>query len=295
MIRQRFLWCLVLIALGIPAAIAQIPTFRVTEEEVLLDVLVTNKGKPVEDLKASDFEVWDNGVKQTINYAMLQKQLPINALLVFDMSRSVEGRLLKELKDAARIFLANLEKDDQAGLITFNHSVNLGSPLTHDFINVTRALNQTKPVGFSSLIDASYAGLAVSESASGNSLIIIFSDGLDTSSWLTGSDVVDSAKHKNAVVYGATTRSPNHTAGSSKQESFLDDIIKATGGSLFYIEASRDLSDAFLEILKDFRQHYLVTYTPQRVAAGGWHALEVKLKDHSLKIKTRPGYTRSSR
>jgi VWFA-related protein len=287
MMCHRFLLPLIIFLSGVPTVIAQGTTFHVATEEVQLYVLATDRGKPVESLNAADLDVLDNGVKQTIENATLQTRLPISATLVFDMSASVEGQLLEDLKDAAHLFLANLRKDDQAALITFNHAVALGSPPTHDFNNVNLALDQTKPEGYSSLFDASYAGLAAAEATMAPSLLLIFSDGNDTYSWLTPSAVLESAKQKDAVVYSVSTGLPD-------KKSFLRDLAESTGGSQFFLGSSQDLSSTFLEILKDFRQRYLVTYAPQGVSENGWHKLEVRSKNRSIKIKTRPGYMRSS-
>jgi len=87
-----------LILTGATVAVAQQPTFSVAAEEVRVDVLVTQNGKPMAGLEPPDFEILDNGVLQEIQYATLQKQTPISATLVFDMSRSVAGELLGHLK-----------------------------------------------------------------------------------------------------------------------------------------------------------------------------------------------------
>jgi VWFA-related protein len=287
MIRQRFLLHTILFLIGATSAIAQKPTFHIVAEEVQLYVLATNNGKPVEDLQAADFDIYDNGVKQTLQYATLQKKLPISATLVFDMSMSVKGQLLDDLKDAAHEFLTNLRKDDQAGLITFNHAIALGSPPTHDFKTIKLALDQTKPEGFSSLFDASYAGLAAAEAAIAPSLLLIFSDGNDTCSWLTSSAVLESAQQKETVIYSVSTGLPG-------KKSLLKDLAESTGGSQFFLGSSLSLSSIFLKILEDFRQHYLVTYIPQGVSESGWHKLEVLIRNRSLKVKTRPGYMRGS-
>jgi Ca-activated chloride channel family protein len=286
MMHQRSVLLALFIMTGTLAATAQGPTFRIAAEEVRIDVLVTDHGKPLGNLKAADFEVFDNGVKQTIQYTTLQKQLPIRATLVFDMSGSVAGQLLNDLKDAAHGFLSDLQKDDQVALITFNHAVTLGTPLTNDLKSVKLALDRTKPEGNSSLIDASYAGLVIAESKFGPPLLIIFSDGLDTYSWLTNTAVLESAKHKDAVVYSISTN-------LLPPKSFLSDIAESTGGALFVIGSSQDLSTVFLKILDEFRQRYLVTYTPQGVSESGWHNLEVRVKHRSAKVNARPGYMRS--
>ena len=272
---------------GAMTAAVQKFKFSVSAEEVRMDVLVTDKGKPVAGLGVADFEVFDNGVRQEVRYATLQKQTPISATLVFDMSSSVVGQLLDHLKEAAYGFLDDLRHEDYASLILFNNAVVLGSPPTRDFAQVKLALDQAQPFGKTSLIDGSYAGLVLAESRPDQPLLIIFSDGLDTFSWLTSEAVLDTAKRNDAVVYAVSTdRLPNKT--------FLHDLTRVTGGSLLETESTSHLPALFLSILEEFRQRYLVSYTPQGVSESGWHKVDVRVKNRSAKISARPGYLRTS-
>lgn len=266
---------------------AQNSTFSISSEEVRVDVLATKDGKPLLDLMASDFEISDNGVMQEIEYAQLQQHMPINATLVFDMSRSVVGEQLNHLKNAAFGLLAEFGDDDRAALITFNSAVVLGSELTGDITKIQSALDQTKPFGNSSLIDASYAGLVLAESGSELPLIIIFSDGLDTNSWLTDDNVLETAKRNDSVVYAIST-------SWRPQKSFLKNLTELTGGTLFEVESTDNLEKVFLDILKEFRTRYLLAYTPRGVDMPGWHKLDVRAKNQATTVRTRPGYMRSA-
>ncbi len=269
-----------------PAISAQKTVFSVASEEVRIDVLVTDRGKPVAGLKAADFEILDNGVPQEIQYVKLQKQTPINAIFVLDMSRSVYGELLDRLKGAASGLLADLANGDQAALIMFNHTVTLGSPLTHDFARVNLALDRAQPFGNSSLIDASYAGLLLANSRPDPALLIIFSDGIDTFSWLTSGAVLETAKHTDDVVYAVSAGPP------LPNQTFLADLTRFTGGSFLQAESTQSLAALFFGILDEFRQRYLVTYTPRGVSDSGWHALDVQVKNRPVKVRARPGYLR---
>jgi VWFA-related protein len=117
----------------------------------------------------------------------------------------------------------------------------------------------------------------------GRNLLLVFSDGLDTASWLTPERVLDSARRSDVVVYGVSSRGPE---GSK----FLDDLTELTGGATLKIESTRDLSAAFLKILDEFRQRYLISYSPAGVLAGGWHRLEVRVKGRRATVKARAGY-----
>ena len=289
---------------GVLTLAGQQHKFSVAAEEVRLDVLVTDKGKPVSGLSAADFEIFDNGVPQEIQYVTLQKRTPVGATLVFDMSESVAGELLRDLKGAAREFLAELGEGDNAALITFNNAVVLHSNATRDLAKIRAALDEAEPFGNSALFDGSYAGLIIAESRPDPPLLIIFSDGRDTFSWLTEEAVLETAKRTEAVVYAVSTgRLPSRTyatpvslfqagGGRIQGKSFLRQLTKLTGGSLFPVESTRDLAATFLGILDEFRQRYLLTFRPRGVSESGWHKLDVRVKLRSAKVSARPGYTR---
>jgi Ca-activated chloride channel homolog len=286
MMRRRLILLAVFAMAGAMAAAAQDTTFTVKAEEVRVDVLVTENGKPVANLSAADFEVLDNGIAQEISYATLQKQSPVSITFVFDMSRSVSGSLLEHLKNAARGFLDDLKNDDYASLITFNNAVRLGSAPTRDLARVRQSLEQAQAFGNSSLIDGSYAGLVLAESRPDQPLVIIFSDGRDTFSWLTSDAVLETAKRNDAVVYAVST-------ARQTDKTFLNNLTRLTGGSLLEVRSGRDLAAAFLNILEEFRQRYLIAYTPKGASEIGWHKVDVRVKRPTARVSARPGYMRS--
>ena len=305
MITGRLAMLAIMLVAGAIASAAQKSDFSVSAEEVRVDVLVTVNGKPVENLKTADFEVFDNGVRQEILYAEIQEKTPVSAIMIFDMSRSVAGEMLIYLKNAASNLLADLASDDHAALITFNNAVALGSLPTRDLAGIKLALSQAKPAGNSSLLDASYAGLILAQSRSDPALVIIFSDGRDTMSWLTSDAVLEAAKRNEAVVYAVSAgRIMNRTVLSAEslfaseyrmpKKTFLNDLTELTGGSLLNVE-STDLAAAFRSILDEFRHRYLVTYRPRGVSEGGWHNIAVRVRNRSAKVKTRTGYIRNPR
>ena len=109
----------------------------------------------------------------------------------------------------------------------------------------------------------------------------MFSDGLDTSSWLTSEAVLEAAKRSDAVVYAVS-------AGQLQNRTFLRDLSKFTGGTLLKVESTKNLSAVFLSILEEFRQRYLLTYSPRRVSSSGWHRLVVRVKHRNVKVMARP-------
>ena len=219
----------------VPAAQGQLPTFSSRVEAVRVDVLVTDGGTPVRGLRVADFEVLDNGVRQTVDFVSAE-QLPLNVVFTFDLSGSIVGERLGNLREASHAALGGLKKGDQAALVNFNDAVLVGPGLTGDTGLVKAAIDRAEPTGNTSLVDASFAGLMLSEADVGRGLVIVFSDGVDTASWLGPKAVLDVAKRSDAVVYAVS-------AGLNSRAEFLGDLTEQTGGRLFTIESTRGLSE----------------------------------------------------
>ena len=256
-------------------------TFSSKVEAVRVDVLVTDSGQPVRGLGPADFDIRDNGVPQQVDLVSFE-QIPLNVILALDMSDSVAGDRLERLRSAGGAILGGLQKDDQSALVTFSNEVQLGAKLSSDVTPVRTALARAKGSGSTSLIDGVYAGIEIGESDVGRALLVVFSDGLDTASWLTSEKVVDAAKRSDVVAYAVAVK-------SRARPDFLRDLTSFTGGRLFEVEKTDKLDTIFLGILQEFRQRYLVSYTPRGVAKEGWHTLDVVVK-HKGVVKARPGY-----
>ena len=263
--------------------VAQQPMFSSRLEAVRVDVLVTDNGRLVRGLVPADFVVLDNGIPQTVDIASFET-LPVNVILALDHSRSVTGERLAQLQDAARTVLRALAPRDQAALITFSHRVALQQALTHDGGAVVDAVDAAQPGGQTSLFDGVYAGLLAGVNDPSRNLLLVFSDGVDTASWLSSAQIIETAKRSDVVVYALSPKD----AGSAP---FLRDLTEQTGGSAFEVDSLGELSSRFVAILEEFRHRYLLSYSPKGAPSPGWHRLEVKLKNRRATIKARPGYT----
>jgi VWFA-related protein len=271
---------------GLVAAQAtQAPTFSSKLEVVRVDALVTDGGRVVHGLGPSDFEVRDNGVLQQVDLASFEA-LPLDVVLALDASDSVTGERLTHLRTAGRGVLDALKPGDRAGLLTFSHMIGFREPLTGEATRIRRALDALAPQGETSLIDAAQAALLMAQpSGSTRTLVIIFSDGHDTSSWLTAERVVDRARRSDATIYGAATR-------GTRRPEFLRELASVTGGSVFELESTRDLGATFVRILDEFRQRYVISFSPRGVARDGFHRLQVRVKGRRVDVKARQGYFR---
>jgi VWFA-related protein len=266
----------------IETAGSQTPVFSSRVYGVRVDVLVTDRERrPLRGLTAEDFEIRDNGVTQQIDVVNFG-ELPLNIVLALDLSESVAGPRLDQLRAASHALIGRLEKQDQAALVTFDTRVSHSCRLSLDRACMVSALQQSSPRGDTALVDASYTGLVTGESDLGRSLLMIFSDGLDTSSWLTPARVLDTARRSDVVVYAVAT--------SPARSPFLRDLTALTGGQMFETERGADLTPTFQRILDEFRYRYLITYTPRGVANSGYHRLGVRVGRPGATIRARPGY-----
>ena len=279
LLRRPLIFCAAVVLAGSTPIAQTIFTSRI--EAVRVDVLVTDNGRPVQGLTPADFDVLDNGVRQKVDLASFE-QIPLNVVLAMDMSASLQGLRLGHLQAAGRTVLDGFNAGDRAALVAFSHVVVPGDGLSEDLEKVRRALDQTLASGLTSLIDASHAAMMIGESDVGRSLLILFSDGIDTSSWLSAETVLDTARRGDVIVYAVEI--------GEGRASFTRALSEVTGGRLIAIESTKDLAATFTRILEEFRMRYLISYSPQGVSAGGWHRLDVRVRGRGLTVKARPGY-----
>jgi VWFA-related protein len=286
-----------------PQEAAEQETFRFEVEvrTVYTDVFVTRDGQAVTGLTPGNFEVLDNGVPQ--QFELLNADaLPLSTLLLLDVSGSVLGDRLEQLRGAAHAFVEGLESEDEVGLMTFTTDMQLRRELSSDIDNLHRVLEDVTVQEDTSLHDALFAGIKMVEARQGRPLIILLTDGMDNMSWLTDEEVLDVLKESDAVVYGVavgtvssadfnrggrSVRQRNRTTASE----FLQNMATATGGKVWHIGPTMDIKDVFLQILMEMESRYLLSYTPTGVPLEGWHTLEIKLKGGEVaEIRSRPGY-----
>ncbi len=276
------LMILALACLGVTQA--QAPTFRSVVESVRVDVLVSRDGRPVRNLTPTDFEVLDNGVPQRVDYAAFE-EIPVNVVLAIDASTSVAGDRAVRLRQACHAVLGELRKDDQAALVVFGNPVLVRSRLTRDHTAVRAAIDRPLAPGQTSLVDAAHAGILLAESEPGRALVIVFSDGIEVTSYLPAAAVLESARRSDAVIYAVVPR------GVARRP-FLADLAEASGGETFEVASAVDIEPAFRKVIEEFRHRYLLGYTPAGVQRDGWHPLKVRVKQRGATVRARPGYFR---
>lgn len=288
---------------------AQVPQrFKTSAEAVRVDVLVKDGTRPVTDLTAADFELRDRGVVQRIEAVALE-DVPLSVMVALDTSDSLQGRPLEDLRGAALAAAGLLRPEDRVALLTFTHRLWLRVPWTSDRTRLGAVLRDVDAGGATGLHDVAYAALTMKDDSPGRAMVLLFSDGHDTASWLPGPYVLDTARRSEAVVYtvglsSGGRRIPGYrldfrsgvqppvptVAASALAQDFLHALAEQTGGEFLAVTHSESLRETFVTVVNEFRTRYLLTYTPQGVDAGGWHPLEVRLKARRGSVTARRGY-----
>ena len=261
----------------------QQPTFSSRVVGVRVDVLVTDRsGKPLRGLTADEFELRDNGVVQKIDVSA-STTAPINIVLALDTSASTTGKPMNDLQTAIRLLLDSLGPADRVALTTFSHAVVPRVPLTSDVQRLRLIANHLVPSGETSLLDGIYAALMATENLAERSVVVICTDERDTTSWLTADEILEAARRLNAVVYVIAS------AGARRWPP-LKALSEATGGRVIDVDSSAQIAEEFHSVLEDFRSRYVLTFTPAGVPPGGFHRLNIGVRDRSVKVTARPGY-----
>ena len=309
---------LALSAAAVTIAAHQAPKFTGGTDAILVDVSVTRSGAAVEGLTAADFTVRDSGVPQSVQL-IANDGLPVSLLLAFDTSASVRGPALDHLKDAAKAAIGSLRPGDEAALLTFSHNVLLRSGWTSSRETLTKAIDGLNGQGLTALTDAAFAALTMSGKPLTRRLVLLFTDGDDTSSWTSAADLLQTARRSDAVVYSVSVDSTGHSGaaitrlleGRPKNAETtrmqLDQWLAAeprlyrgalvsllaleTGGEPFRAAETSKLSATFVDIVSRFSRRYVLAYTPTGVPPTGWHPIEVEVKGGG-DLSARRGYQR---
>jgi len=259
----------------------QQPVFSTRTELVRIDVLVTDGRGSIAGLQAQDFEVFDNGMAQRID-RVLREDASLEAWLVLGSVRSQVG----ELEKAARTFLAQLTSRDRVGLLTFRHGVTLHFGLSPVPLSLEE-FPEIRAEGYTSLRDAIAVALALRDKQMDRAMVLVLSDGMDTMSWLTETQLSTSVERSEAVIYSVAT--PEYQPRTSGAR-YLQRVADQTGGRVVRSENGTTLSATLHAVMAEMKSRYVLTYYPSGVATSGWHEVRVRLRTRGGKVRARRGY-----
>jgi VWFA-related protein len=270
------------------------PVFRAQVEEVYVDVFVTRSGQPAPGLRAANSELKDNRVAQKLELLSAESH-PILAILVFDISSSMDGERLAALRAAGEAFLGGLRPADRAALVAFSDQITLLAEPTRDKVVVRAALASLRASGATSVFDALFAAITLSD-RSLRPLVVLFTDGEDNTSWLGERQIRAMVERSNALVHVVGWRPPPHRQNGrlvpvlSASEPVLREIAEASGGRFWGADSPERLKQAFSAVADAMRHRYVLRYEAQGVKREGWHRIEVRLKGTKGDAQTRRGY-----
>jgi VWFA-related protein len=298
----------ILLTLGTVVAAAQLQaqrgTFRGGVDLVTLSVTVTGpNGRYISDLEAGDFTILEDGKKQEISIFERAKS-PLAVSLLIDSSGSM-FRQMPLAQRAATEFVARLRPGDVAQIVDFDRRVQVLQPFSDDRAALEQAIRRVEARGSTSMFNAIYIALrdhsGLAKPAGDQirrDVIVVLSDGDDTSSLVTHDHLLDGAKRSPTVIYavGLGVGDPRMRRGSTPPEYALRSLAFETGGRLFLPKDANALSGVYKEISDELASQYVIGYVSNNTSTrSAWRPVSVRLSRPELHARTRPGYYSSSR
>jgi len=255
---------------------------------VLLEPAVVDKeGRPVNGLELADFQVYEDGVPQTIDQAG-PEIVPATFTLLIDSSQSMARRM--DFVRRAAATLPDLIRDGDSVLVApFSRSVGVVTGPTKDHATISDAIAGIQSSGGTAILDSLEELATQLSPLQGRQAIVLITDGYDEHSETDYARTVEALKATKATVYVIGV---GGVAGISLDgERLLRQIAKETGGRAFFPARETQLTDVHALITADVQYRYLLSYTPSNQKLDGtWRSIEVSTADPTQTVRYRPGY-----
>jgi Ca-activated chloride channel family protein len=264
---------------------------------VSLNVTVTEGTHYVTDLEEPDFEVYEDGAKQTITF-FSRIQQPIALAILLDTSASMNERL-GTAQEAAIGFAKRMRKEDVIEVIDFDSQVRILQGFTNDVNALERAIRGTDVNGSTSLYNAIYISLKELKKAKASSAedirrqaIVVLSDGDDTSSLIPYEEVLDLAKRSETAIYAIGLRPVGTYRSEFKEAEFvLKQLSQETGGRAYFVTAPAELPKIYDQISEELANQYSLAYSSKNpLRNGAWRRIVVRIARPGVTARTRQGY-----
>lgn len=286
-----FLSALILVS-SLHAQIDDDEPIKVDSSLVIINATITDaKGKPIPGLKQNQFQVFEDGKEQKIEFFGFENT-PYAAVILLDSSGSMEQRV-SLARSAAIQFLDRLRTDDMAAIYNFDSKISL----VQDFSNshdIYEGVFDIKANGMTVLNDSIYkAAEELGKRPEKRRAIIVLSDGADTISKHSADKALKAALAANATIYTVDMSPLN--AGLSREkiqnQGVLKNFAEKSGGKFIATPGGIELRDAFKNIVEELGTQYTIGYAPTNTAKDGkWRTIELKTAKTDFNIRTRKGY-----
>jgi Ca-activated chloride channel homolog len=273
-------------------------TIRVNVRLVNVFTTVTDvHGAPVSDLTKGDFKVLEDGVPQTISIFDRESELPLNIVLAIDTSESTRRDMQLEIASAKKFVRSILRPTDRLSLFQISEDILQLTRFTGDMKSIEHGIDDLQKGAGTSLYDGIYLGAESLLDRHGRKVIVLITDGGDTTSNATYHSALRRAQEAEAIIYSIIIVPVAADAGrNTGGEHALIQISKDTGGKYYYAESIAQLDQAFRQVSQELRTQYLIAYYPnRRVSDSAFRhiTIEVAKKDdfgNTLEVRHRAGY-----
>ena len=281
----------------VPLSAQPQPVIRVDVNLVHIVATVKDQaGQLVGALRKEDFRVSDNGVPQQIAVFERQTDQPLSVALLVDTSGSTAKDLRYETESAGRFLKALLGEghaEDAVALYSFNWQITRHNFFTRSQVALVNSMKKFYGDAGTSLYDAIYLAAQDLEDRQGRKVMIIITDGGDTTSRKTLKQALEASQLADTVIYPVVVIPITNDAGRNiGGENALTFMAEGTGGRTFLPTLGVELDHAFTEIIEELRTQYLLGYYPRNVplTTDRFHKLEVRVDRPDLRVSARNGY-----
>ena len=267
------------------------PLFKSSVRTVpIYATVVDSAGRLVPDLERADFSIFDNAKPVEVSLFSNDSQ-PFSAVVMLDTSASMTANL-KLLNRAAEQFLLRLLPVDRAQVGAFNDKIQLSGTFPNNRDELIGALNDLYFGNPTRLNDGIGAGLDALKGIDGRRVVLVFTDGEDTSSRTSFKDVLERARDEEVMVYSIGLESEFFNGMRivrTKPSRDLRKISDETGGGDFELVKSADLAPTFCRVAQELRSQYLIGFAPVSLD-NKVHKLEVKVNRPGMTVRARRSY-----
>ncbi|MBI4469122.1 MAG: VWA domain-containing protein [Acidobacteria bacterium] len=260
---------------------------------VTLTATVTgSRGELVGDLRKEDFEVIEDGKPQALA-TFGRSEVPLSLVIVFDASLSVRSRLDFEKQAILHFLRATLRPVDQAAILSVSTDILWRQELTQSIEVLAAAVRSISAEGATALYDGIRVAAEKLSACDGRRVVLILSDGRDTISRNTLTEVLRVAQAADVVIYGINSSGtpPSANVRDLAGERALEKLANSTGGEVLFPDRAEELEPAFMRLAGQLRtQYFLGFYSSNEMRDGSFRQLVVRLRRPGTFARARSGY-----